>query len=112
MHPPLDHDENHGRHEQHVDEPASRDTNRILAATQRPLAASAAAAPSGRPAWRTILSWYLVGTADHVLPPAEQRFMAARARATTVEVDASHLSMVSRPNQVTRLITQAAESIR
>lgn len=38
--------------------------------------------------------------------------MAARARATTVEVDASHLSMVSRPNQVTRLITQAAESIR
>ena len=37
--------------------------------------------PSGPPAWKTIPSWYLVGTIDKVIPPAEQRFMAdARAR--------------------------------
>jgi pimeloyl-ACP methyl ester carboxylesterase len=83
----------------------------VLAATQRPLAANAAAEPSGPPAWKTIPSWYLVGTADHVLPPAEQRFMAARAHAHTVEVDASHLSMISRPENVASLIATAAGSV-
>jgi pimeloyl-ACP methyl ester carboxylesterase len=83
-------------------------TGAVLAATQRPLAFSAAGAPSGAPAWKTIPSWYLVGTADNVISPAEQRFMAARANAHTVEVKASHLSMISRPTAVTKLILQAA----
>jgi pimeloyl-ACP methyl ester carboxylesterase len=80
----------------------------VLAATQRPLAASAASEPSGPPAWKTLPSWYLVGTSDRVLPPAEQEFMAKRMHASTVEVDASHLSMISRPQQVTKLILDAA----
>lgn len=83
----------------------------VLAATQRPLAASASSEPSGPPAWKTIPSWYLVGTADHVLPPAEQKFMATRMHAHTVEVDASHLSMISQPEQVTKLIVDAAKSV-
>ena len=86
-------------------------TAALLASTQRPLAASAAAQPSGPPAWKTIPSWYLVGTEDHVLPPAEQEFMAARAGAHTVEVKASHLSMLSKPEKVTTLIEDAAESV-
>ena len=84
----------------------------VLAATQRPLAANAVSEISGVPAWRTIPSWYLVGTADRVLPPAEQRFMAARMHAQTVEVDASHLSMISQPEQVTKLILDAARGLR
>jgi pimeloyl-ACP methyl ester carboxylesterase len=83
----------------------------VLAATQRPLAEAAVSEPSGPPAWKTIPSWYLVGTADHVLPPAEQEFMAARMHAHTVEVDASHLSMISQPEQVTQLILDAAASV-
>jgi hypothetical protein len=50
--------------------PASRAA--MLAATQRPIAFSAGSAPSGIPAWQTIPSWSLIGTADHVIPPAEQ----------------------------------------
>ena len=84
-------------------------TAAVLAATQRPLTGSAANTPlSGEPAWKTIPSWYLVGTADHVIPPDEQRFMAKRAHARTVEVRASHLSMLSRPEAVTKLILDAA----
>ena len=79
-------------------------TAAVLAAVQRPVAFSALVAPSGDPAWKTIPSWYLVGTADNVIPPAQQRIMAARAHAHTVEVRASHLPMVSRPADVTRLI--------
>ena len=80
----------------------------VLAASRRPL--GAAASPSGPPAWKSLPSWYLVGTEDNVIPPAEQRIMAARAGAHTVEVAASHLSMLSRPREVTRLIVDAARS--
>lgn len=86
-------------------------TAAVLASTQRPLAFSAAAQPSGPPAWKTLPSWYLVGGEDNVLPPAEQRFMAARAGAHTIEVKASHLSMISQPGKVTKLIVDASESL-
>ena len=80
----------------------------ILAATQEPLAASALQEPSGPPAWKTIRSFALIGTQDMVLPPAEQVFMAARARATVVKIKASHLGLISHPDAVTRLIERAA----
>ena len=89
-----------------------RRSGAVLAATQRPLTGSAAGTSSGPPAWKTIPSWHLVGTADKVIPPAQQRFMAGRARAETVEVKASHLSLLSRPGDVTRLILDAARSVR
>jgi pimeloyl-ACP methyl ester carboxylesterase len=87
-------------------------TAAVLAATQRPVTGSAVGAPSGPPAWKTIPSWYLLGTADNVIPPAQQRFMANRAHAQIVEVNASHLPMISRPRRVTRLIVAAARSGR
>jgi pimeloyl-ACP methyl ester carboxylesterase len=86
-------------------------TAAVLAAVQRPVAFSALVAPSGAPAWKTIPTWYLVGTADNVIPPAQQRFMAQRAHAATVELRASHLPMISRPAGVTRLIVNAAKTV-
>jgi pimeloyl-ACP methyl ester carboxylesterase len=80
----------------------------VLAATQRPLAFSAAEAPSGVPAWQTIPSWSVIGTADHVLPPAEQLFMSERANAHITQINAGHLSMISAPDAVTQVILQAA----
>jgi Alpha/beta hydrolase family len=50
-------------------------------------------APSGPPAWKSIPSWYLLGTEDRAIPPATQRFEAERATATIEEVPASHASM-------------------
>jgi pimeloyl-ACP methyl ester carboxylesterase len=88
-----------------------RTTAAVLAAVQRPVAFSALVTPSGAPARETIPSWYFVGTLDHVLPPAAQRFMAERGDANTVEDGASHVPMVSRPRAVTRLILEAAEAI-
>lgn len=81
----------------------------VLAAGQRPLSASALGEPfTGTPAWTTIPSWALVGTADRLIPPAEQQIMAVRAGAHVVKVNAPHLSMVSDPKAVTALITAAA----
>ena len=82
----------------------------MLAATQRPIAFSAGSAPSGAPAWQTIPSWSLIGTADHVIPPAEQLFMSQRARAHITEINAGHLSLISHPGAVTHVITAAAQA--
>ena len=79
-------------------------------AAQRPIALSTGTAPSGPPAWKTIPSWDLIGTADHVIPPAEQLFMAQRAGAHISEINAGHLSLISHPGQVTRIIIQAARA--
>jgi pimeloyl-ACP methyl ester carboxylesterase len=84
----------------------------ILAATQEPLAASALQEPSGPPAWKTIRSFALIGTQDKVLPPAEQAFMAARAHATVLKINGSHLGLISHPNTVARLIERAAVATR
>jgi pimeloyl-ACP methyl ester carboxylesterase len=82
----------------------------VIAATQRPLAASTLQEPSGTPAWKTIPSWDVIGTADRVLPPAEQTFMATRAGAHITDVNAGHLSMISDPEAVTQVIEQAAQA--
>jgi pimeloyl-ACP methyl ester carboxylesterase len=84
---------------------------RVLAAGQRPLAASALDEKSTAPAWKSIPSWAIVGTADRVIPPAEQQKMAARAGAHVVKLDAPHLSMVARPAAVTEVIVTAASHV-
>jgi pimeloyl-ACP methyl ester carboxylesterase len=84
----------------------------LLAVTQRPITLSAISAPSGPPAWKTIPSWALVGTADHVIPPAEQLFMANRAHAHITQVNVGHLSLISRPGTVTNVILHAVQATR
>ena len=84
----------------------------VLASTQRPFALSALPQPSGVPVWRSIPSFYLVGTIDNVIPPFAQLFMAQRANATIVQVRASHLVMISHPNAVVGLIDEATLSLQ
>jgi pimeloyl-ACP methyl ester carboxylesterase len=83
----------------------------VLAASQRPITLSASAEPSGPPAWKTIPSWYLVGTLDKVIPPYLQTFMAERAHAQIVRVKAPHPAMISNPQDVTKLIERAARAV-
>ena len=83
----------------------------VLASTQRPLAFSAFPQKSGVPAWKTIPSFYLVGTIDRAIPPFAQLFMAHRINATIVQVRGSHLVMISHPEAVVDLINQAAGSV-
>lgn len=85
-----------------------RDTAQVMAATQRPAALAALVTPSGSPAWKTIPSWYLVANQDRIIPPEAERVMAQRAHATTVQIDSSHVAMMSHPGVVTRLIRAAA----
>jgi pimeloyl-ACP methyl ester carboxylesterase len=82
-----------------------------LAAEQQPLAASTLTDTlTNAPAWQTIPSWDIIGTQDHVIPPAEQLVMAHRAGAHITEIKAPHLSMISDPGAVTQVIVNAARA--
>jgi pimeloyl-ACP methyl ester carboxylesterase len=82
----------------------------VLAVTQLPIATIALTQQTGVPAWKTIPSWAVVGTADHAIPPALQLAMARTAHAHITEVDAPHLSMISNPRAVTNVILQAVRA--
>ncbi len=70
-----------------------QDLNPKLAATlnaaQRPINASILFSPSGPVAWHSLPSWYAVSGKDLVIDPAQERWMAQRAGATTIEFPAA-----------------------
>jgi len=82
----------------------------VLAATQAPVVSTAITARSGTPAWKTIPSWYVLGTIDRAIPPAIQLFMAQRIHAHITRVKAGHLPMVANPSVVAKVITAAAKA--
>jgi pimeloyl-ACP methyl ester carboxylesterase len=82
----------------------------VLFAEQRPAAAAEFSEPSGPPAWKTIPSWSLIGTMDHVIPPALQEQQSNRAGAHITKVKAGHLSLITRPADVTKVIISAVDA--
>jgi pimeloyl-ACP methyl ester carboxylesterase len=82
----------------------------VMYAVQQGLASSAFTDVMGVPAWKSLPSWYLVATQDQAIPPDAERMFASRMGATTVEVASSHVAMVSHPDEVTALITAAADT--
>ena len=53
----------------------------------------------------------MIGTQDRIVTPGSQRAMAAKANATIIEVDASHVSMISHPDAIADVIRQAASEV-
>ncbi len=84
---------------------------RAMYAVQQPLAWSALDDVMGVPAWKSQPSWFMIADGDQAIPPDAERQFAARMGAATIEVPTNHVAMVSHPEDVVRLIEQAAESI-
>jgi pimeloyl-ACP methyl ester carboxylesterase len=83
----------------------------VMAATQRPIAASAFSEPNGFPAWKNLPSWAVIATGDKAAGSDVVRSMAARAGAISQEVQGSHVIMISQPRAVTDVILQAVGAI-
>ena len=81
-----------------------------LGRTQRPIAAVAFEEKSGAASWKRLPVYDLVATGDEAIHPDGQRTMAARANATTIEVDGSHAVAVSQPKAVADFIASAVEA--
>lgn len=84
---------------------------RILHALQPPLPAGTFADTVTAAAWRGRPSWYVVSTGDRVVNVDLERHFAARMEATTIEVAAGHLSPLSQPDAVARVILEAVAAI-
>jgi len=84
----------------------------VLAAGQSPVTLSALQATTTNPAWKSLKSYFFVGTNDKVIPPAEQLAMAKRANATVVQGKADHLSMLETPKPIVKLIETAASAVK
>jgi pimeloyl-ACP methyl ester carboxylesterase len=82
----------------------------VMAATQKPIIGSAFGESVSQAAWKTIPSWYLVAQEDRAINPELERFYAKRMGANTTEIKASHVPFISHPEQVARLIEQAASA--
>src|SRR5580693_3341463 len=81
---------------------------RVLYAVQEPFHKALLTGKTTHAAWRSKPSFYAVSTEDRTINPDLERFMAKRMGANTIEVKASHLSLISHPDEITRLILEAA----
>jgi pimeloyl-ACP methyl ester carboxylesterase len=81
---------------------------KVLYAVQEPFHKALLSGKTTHAAWRTKPSFYAVSTEDRTINPDLERFMAKRMGAKTIEVKASHLSLISHPDAITGLILEAA----
>jgi pimeloyl-ACP methyl ester carboxylesterase len=81
---------------------------KVLYAVQQPFNKALLSGKTTHAAWRSKPSYYAVSTEDRTINPDLERFMAKRMGAKTIEVKASHLALISRPNEIARLILEAA----
>jgi pimeloyl-ACP methyl ester carboxylesterase len=81
---------------------------KILYAAQWPFHKALLAGKTTHAAWRSKPSFYAVSTEDRTINPDLERFMAKRMGAKTIELESSHLSLISHPNEITQLILEAA----
>jgi len=86
----------------------SHGTTNVLAAAQREVSPTLSTEKSEFAAWHTVPSFAIVATQDNAIGTANERVMAERAHAQTIEVEASHFVMISHPEAVVSVIESAA----
>ena len=84
----------------------------VMAATQGPIAAACFSSKVTAAAWKTKPSWFIVAKNDRMIDPNLERALARKIKARgTLELDSSHVVMLSRPQQVAAFIANAASSL-
>jgi pimeloyl-ACP methyl ester carboxylesterase len=85
---------------------------RVLYAVQGRISDTLFASRTTQAAWKSKPTWYAVSTNDRTTSPDLERFLAKRMNAKTIELESSHLSLISHPDQITNLILEAAGQFR
>jgi pimeloyl-ACP methyl ester carboxylesterase len=84
----------------------------FMAISQVPISTDSFTHKVTNPAWKTKPTWYMVASEDRSINPVQERMMAKRARAKTVEVDSSHVAYMSYPKETAKLIEEAANFVQ
>jgi pimeloyl-ACP methyl ester carboxylesterase len=85
---------------------------KLVAATQGQTNSTVFGAKVTTAAWKTKPSWYVVAGNDKMIQPDLERQFAKTIKAKTITVPSSHVAMLSHPNEVAKLIIDAARSAR
>jgi pimeloyl-ACP methyl ester carboxylesterase len=80
----------------------------VMAVTQGAIAASAFTTKIHNAAWEVKPSWYIVARNDRMIDPNLERALARKIHAKTVEIESSHVPMLSQPQRVAQVIIDAA----
>jgi pimeloyl-ACP methyl ester carboxylesterase len=80
----------------------------FMAVSQVPISTDAFTHKVTNPAWKTKRTFYMVAAEDRSINPEQERMMAKRAHAKTVEVNSSHVAYLSHPKETAKLIEEAA----
>ena len=90
---------------------ASPAEQEVLAAVQRPIAASTIGVPVDRPLWKDRPSWFLIAEEDRMIAPDTHRFMAGRMGANARERPVDHAPLVTAPEEVVDIILDAVRDV-
>lgn len=90
---------------------ATGEERKIIFATQGSWAAAATQEKVYSPAWKSKPSWYIVATKDGMINPDLERYKAKLIKATTLELNSSHVPMVSQPDKVAAFIMDAVRNL-
>jgi pimeloyl-ACP methyl ester carboxylesterase len=82
----------------------------FMAIAQVPISTDSFTHKVTSPAWKNKPTFYMVASSDRSINPQQERMMAKRANAKTVEVNASHVAYMSHPKETAKLIEEAATS--
>ncbi|GAA3098102.1 alpha/beta hydrolase [Pseudonocardia yunnanensis] len=83
----------------------------VLAAVQRPIAVACIQEPVPRPRWKDVPTWFLIADEDRMINPDTQKFMAERSNARTRTHKVDHAPLITRPEVVTEILSEAAHSL-
>jgi pimeloyl-ACP methyl ester carboxylesterase len=96
---------------EHFAPDALTEERKLIYATQIPLAFADAEQKVYSPAWKTKPTWFIVAAQDRVISPELERFKAKLIKATTIELNSSHVPMITQPKKVTDFIIGAAQKL-
>jgi pimeloyl-ACP methyl ester carboxylesterase len=89
------------------------ETAKRLWATQRTASTAAFDTPATEAAWKSIPSWYFISSGDQIITPTSERAMAERAHSNVTTFEGgSHLTLISHPEAVTKVIQDAIASVK
>lgn len=81
---------------------------KVLIATQNPIAGAAIGAPISTPAWRNKPSWFVIASEDRMISPKLEEAEAQKMKAKSITISSSHVVLLSHPVEVARFIERAA----
>lgn len=79
--------------------------------TQGPWAKKALSDKVSKAAWKTKPSWVIIDKQDRMVNPGLQRDQARRIKATTLELNSGHVSILSHPKEVATFIMEASHKL-